>query len=36
MQYAMATSLLDQDNEMALSVARRYRFEEQAGLGCKR
>ena len=35
-QYAMATSLLDQDNEMSLTVARRCRFEEQAGLGCKR
>lgn len=35
-QYAMATSLLDPDNEMSLTVARRCRFEEQAGLGCKR
>jgi hypothetical protein len=35
-QYAMATSLLDPDNERSLTVARQCRFEEQAGLGCKR
>lgn len=35
-QYAMATSLPGPDNERSLTMARRCRLEEQAGLGCKR